>query len=692
MRRRLVGVLLAVAGLLVTAGAGPAVAAPPQAPADGVPPRAPAAAASPAGAAPGAVPGAGAAGGRTQGFVVRKGDRLFVDGRPFRFAGTNNYYLMYKSRAMVDDVFADAKAAGFTVLRHWGFLDIGTPGGSDSVHGPADGVWFQYWDGEKPAFNDGPDGLQRLDYVLYAARQAGVRVVIPLTNNWRDFGGIDQYVRWRGAEHHDDFYTDPVIRGWYRDWVSHLLNRVNPLTGTAYKDDPTIMAWELANEPRCKGSGVYPASPRCSTDTITTWADEMSRHIKSVDRRHLVGVGDEGFFCDGADAGHWTVNCGEGVDSVALSRLPAVDVLGYHLYPDHWGNDADWSVRWIERHNREAERIGKPAVLGEFGWHDKATRNPVYQRWTDTFIRTGGTGLMHWILSGVQDDGTLYPDYDGYTVYCPSPVCTTLSNAGETIRRGFRPRPPVADHDTAVTEAGTPVTLTPTSNDIAYAATVRPSTIDLDPGVPGQQRTVSVTGGRLALGTDGSVEFTPADGFQGRAVASYTVQDNAGRRSNVAELTVTVKPAPGAPIVLASWETGLEGWAPGDWQADAGTLARTDAFATDGGYGLRVTATGGGWFGAALPEPVDLSTKGVLRYDLRTSASAGTSTSIAVQTGAGWAWCQSAFGWVGEGTTTTVEIDLLTQMSCDTSALADVRGILIWVSPGVHDLDHLRAE
>ena len=30
-----------------------------------------------------------------------------------------------------------------------------------------------------------------------------------------------------------------------------MLTRRNSLTGIAYKDDPTIMAWELINEPKC---------------------------------------------------------------------------------------------------------------------------------------------------------------------------------------------------------------------------------------------------------------------------------------------------------------------------------------------------------------------------------------------------------------------------------------------------------
>ncbi|HWS39364.1 MAG TPA: cellulase family glycosylhydrolase, partial [Actinoplanes sp.] len=393
----------------------------------------------------------------SDGFVVRSGHRLTLDGKTFRFGGTNNYYLFYKSRAMVDDVFADAAAADFTVLRTWAFGLIGNADGSDSVAPAPDGVYFQYWDGTKPAYNDGPDGLQRLDYVIDAARRHGVKLVLPLTNNWSDFGGIDQYVRWRGARHHDDFYTDPVIRGWYRDYIDHIVNRVNTITGVKYKDDPTIMTWELGNEPRCKGSGVYPQGPSCTTDTLTTWADEMTRHLKSAAPRQLISVGDEGFFCDGPDAPDWIDNCGEGVDTLALTALPAVDVMSYHLYPDGWGNRTpEWGSEYIARHNREAARLGKAVMLGEFGWKNKNTRNPVYRQWLDQFTRTGGNGFLYWILSGSQDDGSLYPDYDGFTVYCPSPVCTTITNASHEIAAGQRSTPPVADHDNVVTEFDTP--------------------------------------------------------------------------------------------------------------------------------------------------------------------------------------------------------------------------------------------
>lgn len=659
MLRRTALVLAAVAGLLTTAVAVPAAAAPASS---------------------------------TTGFVTRQGDQLKLDGKRFRFGGTNNYYLMYKSRLMVDDVFADARAAGFTVMRTWGFLDIGRLDGTDSVGTSADGVYFQYWDGEKPAYNDGPDGLQRLDYVLKAARDAGIKLVIPLTNNWRDFGGIDQYVRWRGGSYHDDFYTDAVIRGWYQDWISHVLNRTNSLTGVKYKDDPTVMTWELGNEPRCKGSGVYPTSPGCSPATMTSWVDGVSRYIKSVDPRHLVSVGDEGFFCDDRTNTDWTTNCGEGVDTVAFTKLPAIDVMSYHLYPNAWGFNADWAVDYITRHSREAATIGKPVMLGEFGWSDKSTRNTVYQRWTDAVQSSGGTGWLYWILSGIQDDNTLYPDYDGYTVYCPSPVCTHLSNATEEISRGQKSRAPVADHDAAVVVTGNSVVVQPTTNDIAYRTRVRADSIDLDPATAGQQRSVTVTGGTFTLGAAGAVTFTPAEGFTGRVVGSYTVRDLAGRTSNVATITVTVNPATSGPLRIASFETDTQGWASAPWQTNAGTVTRTEEYATDGSFGLRVDAVDGGWFGVHLDAPLDLTGRTSFKYDLKTGAESGTNVAIALPNGSANAWCQSGFSWVPQGSTITADIKLLADMSCDPAALNDVREIWVYINPGTVLLDNVRAE
>ena len=333
---------------------------------------------------------------RVRSFIQRSGRELRHGGQPFRVAGASNYYLMYESRGMVDDVLETAAASGFNVIRTWGSLDVGNQDGSDSIRGKQEGVYFQYWDGTAPAYNDGADGLEHLDYVIYKAGKVGVRLIIPFVNNWNDFGGMDQYVRWRGGQYHDEFYTDPVIRGWYKAWIAHLLERVNPLTGVKYKDDPTIMVWELANEPRCQAHGAYPTSPSCDTQTLLAWADDVSRYVKRLDRNHLVATGDEGFLCV-PGATDWTEDCSTGVDAIALADLPAIDFLSFHLYPDHWGklSDPTFGKRWIERHIREARRIHEKAMLGEFGIKDRATRNAVYKEWTDTVLLNGGAGALY---------------------------------------------------------------------------------------------------------------------------------------------------------------------------------------------------------------------------------------------------------------------------------------------------------
>jgi mannan endo-1,4-beta-mannosidase len=614
------------------------------------------------------------AGAATGAFVTRTGSKLTLAGKPFRFAGTNNYYLHYQSATARDNVIDKAAASGFTVLRTWGWFDTGTPDGSDPTSGSQNGVYLQYWDGTgHPKYNDGADGLERLDGVIARAQQDGIRLVIPFTNNWGDFGGMDKYVEWAGLGHHDDFYTDATIRGWFKDYIGHLLERTNTVTGVKYKNDPTIMAWDLANEPRCIGSGKYPRSATCTAATVTAWADEMSTYIKSVDRKHLVTAGDEGFFADQPGTDDWTRNGGEGVDTVALASLKNIDVMSYHLYPDGWGKTADWGTQWILDHAAAARKVGKPAMMGEFGIKDKSVRNAVYQRWTDAVVSSGTAGALYWILSDKLDDGSLYGDYDGFTVYCPSPVCTTIGNFSRRIRGLATTFPPVADDDSATVEFGTTASVPLLGNDIFYAPATRivPSTVVLS--------ATSVTGGTFAAAADGTVSFVPADGFFGRATVTYTVADNRGRRSAPASVTVTVKPSPTEPTTLFNFEDGVQGWAAASFNPDAGTTATSTDFHADGAQSLRITGTGGGWFGSVLATPVDLSTRATLSF---ASPSSNGSFAVSFQTGDGWGWCQGDAKPTGGG---VFALDL-TALAPGCPAINDVRAINLYVGGGQDQL------
>lgn len=370
-----------------------------------------------------------------------------LDGKPFCFAGANNYYLGTKPRPMVDDVLEAAGALRFPVIRIWAYLDIGSFDGSvkpvdphsDSI-GRKDGVYYQYWDPQlkRPVYNEGDDGLKRLDYVLAKAAEENVKIMMVFTNNWYDFGGMDQYLRWYGRTKHHEFYTAPEVKQAFKNWMAHLITRKNTVNGRIYRDDPAIFGWELGNEPRCKGTG--PGATGWTNRTIVDWADEMTTYVKSLDPNHLVSIGDEGFLNGGGE--HWAYKANDGVDHEALTALPGVDFGTFHSYPEDWGATLEWGDRWIIDHARVARRLGKPTVLEEYGVkveRDKQTRIikgldsrlVTYERWNELALKRGLNASMVWMLSGVD---TLYPaangmytDYDGYTVYKGDESATLLA-------------------------------------------------------------------------------------------------------------------------------------------------------------------------------------------------------------------------------------------------------------------------
>ena len=104
--------------------------------------------------------------------------------------------------------------------------------------------------------------------------------------------------------------------------------------------------------------------------------------------------------------------------------------------------------------------------------------------------------------------------------------------------------PPVAFDDSSLHNPPGPVTLNVTANDTDPNNDLKPSTVDLDPGTPGQQRLRIVAGqGIWQVDTAGNVTFSPEVGFtHDPTPITYTVQGNTGLTSNTATITIDYAP------------------------------------------------------------------------------------------------------------------------------------------------------
>eukprot|EP00029_Vermamoeba_vermiformis_P011681 TRINITY_DN6495_c0_g1_i1.p1 TRINITY_DN6495_c0_g1~~TRINITY_DN6495_c0_g1_i1.p1 ORF type:complete len:634 (-),score=127.67 TRINITY_DN6495_c0_g1_i1:38-1708(-) len=363
-------------------------------------------------------------------FVTASGTKFAVDGCWMYVSGTNNYYLSYKGDTALNNFMTAMDSLGMNVLRTWGFIDGGSTDGVTRYNidppGHKENIIFQYWD-NGVVQNTGVNGLNKLDKILAAAAVKGIKVIIPLVNNWKAFGGMDQYGVWfQTANKHDQFYTNSQSRQAFKKYISVLINRVNSVNQRKYSEDPAIFAWELANEPRCKGTD-WPASSNCDTAMIIDWVSEMSSYIKSLDSNHMVSVGDEGFF-NRQGVSDWTYDGSEGVDFEAFLRLPTIDFGTLHLYPEDWGKSSDesWATKFILDHINAAKNIGKPVIVEEYGYKDQNQRNRIYQNWLDVVYNNDGAGDLVWMLAA-NVNGAPYPDYDQYTIYKTSAAIDVIS-------------------------------------------------------------------------------------------------------------------------------------------------------------------------------------------------------------------------------------------------------------------------
>jgi endo-1,4-beta-mannosidase len=215
-------------------------------------------------------------------FVAVEDGRFTLDGQPHPFAGVNFWQAMNLgaegNRAQLLAELDRLQALGVSNVRVMAASE--GPNGEPQRLSPA----LMTAPGEyDPAVLDG------LDFLLAELGRREMRAVLVLNNFWQWSGGMAQYVAWaegsaipypgdweRFQAYAARFYACADCQRWYRQHIETLLQRTNPYTGLPYRDDPTIFAWELANEPL-----RYPQR----------WVDDTAAFIQALDPNHLVTTG-----------------------------------------------------------------------------------------------------------------------------------------------------------------------------------------------------------------------------------------------------------------------------------------------------------------------------------------------------------------------------------------------------------------
>jgi mannan endo-1,4-beta-mannosidase len=318
-----------------------------------------------------------AAGGKSaRNFVAVRTGRFELGGRPYFFVGTNLWYGCYLSdaklsggrRRMIRELDR-LQAIGVTNLRLLAGSETSPLGGAISR-----GITRNARDLDE-------DLLEGLDFCLAEMAKRNMRGILFVSNYWQWSGGFAQYVRWATGETIPDpdrpligrgdwsgfmkfsarLYTLPAANQLYLDYIAGLINRRNTINGRIYRDDPAIMTWELANEPRPVATAV-PA--------FCDWVDATARFIHDHDPNHLVCTGSEGIH-----------GCLDKADIfLASHKTPAIDYVTVHMWLKNWGwlKDPQLSPEYeaaagrarehVEQHTVLAtDTLHKPLVLEEFG-------------------------------------------------------------------------------------------------------------------------------------------------------------------------------------------------------------------------------------------------------------------------------------------------------------------------------------
>jgi mannan endo-1,4-beta-mannosidase len=306
-------------------------------------------------------------------FVRVEGGRFFIGDAPYAFLGTNFWYGMnlgvageQGDRQRLRRELDHLQRLGLTNLR---------------ITAASEGPHTEQWR-LVPAVQPEPGVydeavLKGLDFLLAEMAQREMRGVLVLNNFFMWSGGMAQYVSWatgepipypepeQGGSTWDDFqrfsarfYSLPEALALFDDYVRALTTRTNTVTGVAYSHDPTIMSWQLANEPRGFDH----------SDAYVAWVDRVGALIREHAPNQLISLGGEGKLNP-----EW-----ERTQFERVSRSPYLDYLTIHIWIENWSwydpqrpetfdEAVGRTMGYLADHVAIGEALRKPVTLEEFG-------------------------------------------------------------------------------------------------------------------------------------------------------------------------------------------------------------------------------------------------------------------------------------------------------------------------------------
>ena len=308
-------------------------------------------------------------------FVTVKGYNLYLNDKPYYFVGANYWYGSLlglekdekRGLARLRHELDLLKANGVTNLRLMaGAEGSGLLNGVTRVGPPLQP--------EQGKFDE--HVLDGLDLVLDEMGKRDMKAVIFLSNNWEWSGGFQQYLIWNHViadrwltekpswdqlrDNVAKFYTCTPCKAAYNAQVALVLGHKNGYNKRPYIEDPTIMAWELANEPR-------PMRPAAFGD-YSRWISDSAAMIKVRDHNHLVTIGHEGSIVKDVDDLYVKINSDKNLDYLTI-----------HIWPKNWGwfksgnmgadfdNVIDQTEIYAAENTTVAGYLKKPMVIEEFG-------------------------------------------------------------------------------------------------------------------------------------------------------------------------------------------------------------------------------------------------------------------------------------------------------------------------------------